>query len=184
MDSRLGEMESHMGEKIKGHCGGLEKRIVEGEQHSEECFISLEMFCTEMESERVELEKRFCGLKLEVSRINHFLERESMEHAHAKPGILTINESASARQPSSLTTDSPEGHHVKHNHRDREFGSMHTHTHIPINGTSQSKPQFPSIESSHERPSGRELGMCGDSSRDGQGWLPKLHFPVFLGEDL
>jgi hypothetical protein len=94
-------MGSRLGEKIEGRCSALEKCVIEGEWRSEECFMSLEMFRAKTESEHAKLGKRFMGLKLEVSCINRFLEHESMEHAHEKSGILAMNESAFARQPST-----------------------------------------------------------------------------------
>jgi hypothetical protein len=183
MDGRLGEMESRLGEKIKGRCEALKKHVLDGEQCSEERFISLEMFHAETESERAEMDKQFGGLKLEVNRINRFLERENMAHAQGKPGILTINESASARPTSNPFADGPDGHNVDNIPRDREYGSVFTHTQIPTNGTSQTKPISHTLESSHERPGGRQLGMFGDLVRGGHGRLPMLQFPVFLGED-
>jgi hypothetical protein len=57
IDGRLVDMESRLGEKIEGRCGVLEKHVLDGEQCSEERFISLEMFRVEMESEHAEMDK-------------------------------------------------------------------------------------------------------------------------------
>jgi hypothetical protein len=181
MDGRLGDMESRLVEKIEGRCGALEKCVLQGEQRSKECFISLEMFCAEAESERVEMDKQFRGLKLEVNRINCFLERETMAHAQDKHGILTINKSA--RPTSNQFTDGPVGHRVENTPRDREYGSVFTHTHIPTNGTSQTKPNSRNLESLHERQGDHQSGTFGDFARSSHGRLPKLQFPVFVGED-
>jgi hypothetical protein len=159
MDVFLGEIESHLGEKIEGRCGALKKRVLDGEQCSEERFISQEMFHTEMESECAEMDKQFRGLKLEVNCINRFLERENMAHAQGKPDILTIDESASTHPTSNPFADGPEGHRVDNIPQEREYGSVFTHTHIPANGTSQTKLISHTLESSHEHLGGHQLGI-------------------------
>jgi hypothetical protein len=143
-------MVSRLVEKIEGRCGALEQRVLQGEQHLEECFVSLEMFRAEAESERVEMGKQFRGLKLEVNHINRFLEHKNMVHAQEKPDILAINELASARPTSNPLVNGPEGHRAEQTPRDREYGSVYTHTHIPTNGTFQNKPKSRNLESSHE----------------------------------
>jgi hypothetical protein len=40
-----------------GHCSVLEQRVVDVEQKSEERLVSLEMYHTEGEAERLEMEK-------------------------------------------------------------------------------------------------------------------------------
>jgi hypothetical protein len=133
MGSRLEAMDERLGEKIQGRCSGLEECVDEVEQKSEARFISLEMACAE--AEHVELDKQFVGLKMEVGRLNCFMERENLAHAQGKPGILSTNESAGACSSPSLFTDGPDGHRVETNHQDRESGFTSAHTHIPVNGT-------------------------------------------------
>ncbi|GJN26362.1 hypothetical protein PR202_gb14288 [Eleusine coracana subsp. coracana] len=87
----------------------------------------------EVESWRPELKKRIDGLKLEVSRVNKFLERESLDNSSAKPGILPTKESASGRPPAGFGVDGPDGHCVDKHHRDREYGTVYTYPHIPVN---------------------------------------------------
>jgi hypothetical protein len=59
------------------------------EQRSEECFVSLEMSCVEADADRAKLGKQFDGLRLEVHRINWFMERETLENEHRGPGIFS-----------------------------------------------------------------------------------------------
>jgi hypothetical protein len=86
--ARLEGMEVRHGEKIEGRCSGLKQCVVEGEQRAEERLISLEMAHTEAEASRAMLEKQFDDLCLEVHHVNHFMERETMQHAHGGQGIF------------------------------------------------------------------------------------------------
>jgi hypothetical protein len=164
--------EVRLSEKIDGRCSGLEQRDVE--HRLEERPISLEMSRTEAAIECVEMDKQLRGLKLEVKRINKFLERESMANSHSKPGILAT-ELTSAPHPSSTIVDGPDGHRVANHHQYSESGLFDTHPHILVNGTNQPAPHVP------EHP--HELGRHVDSMRASQGRLPKLQFPTFSGEN-
>jgi hypothetical protein len=124
--------EVRLSEKIDGRCSGLEQRDVE--HRLEERPISLEMSRTEAAIECVEMDKQLRGLKLEVKRINKFLERESMANSHSKPGILAT-ELTSAPHPSSTIVDGPDGHRVANHHQYSESGLFDTHPHILVNGT-------------------------------------------------
>jgi hypothetical protein len=130
---------------------------------------------TEATAKRIEMDKQLGGLKLEVGRINRFLEHESMANPHSKPGIISTTESALAPPPWSTITNAPDGYHVTNHHRDHESGSVDTHPHIPVNGTNQNTSRVP--EHSHE------LGRSIDSMCDSQGRLSKHQFLVFSGED-
>jgi hypothetical protein len=80
------KMEVRLGDRIEDRCGGLERWVVETEQRAEERFVSLEMARTKAEQGCVEFEKQFDGLKLEVHRMNHLLERESMVKPYGQAG--------------------------------------------------------------------------------------------------
>jgi hypothetical protein len=113
---------------------GVARHITMAEQRNKEQLISLEMARTKSESGRVDMEKRVDGLKLEVHRLNLFLECENLEH-HDQPGIIGTKESAAPTPPPGTTADGPDGHHVELQHRDNEFGSNSSHAHVPVNGT-------------------------------------------------
>jgi hypothetical protein len=83
-------MEVRLKDTIEGRCSGFEQRIHEAEQRSEECLILLEMARVEAESIRMDLEKQFEDLKLEV---NHFFEHENMGDPQGRPDILSGGES-------------------------------------------------------------------------------------------
>jgi hypothetical protein len=83
-------MEVCLKDTIEGRCSGFEQRIHEAEQRSEECLILLEMARVEAESIRVDLEKQFEDLKLEVNR---FFEHENMGDPQGRPNILSGGES-------------------------------------------------------------------------------------------
>jgi hypothetical protein len=129
----LQKMEIRLRHCIKGRCFGLERHVAE----SEERFISLEMARTESESGRADMEKRFEGLKLEVHRLNHSVESESLANNHDKSGIF-VAESAPPSSTTGAAVDGPDGHRVEHSSRDHEFGSAHAHPHVPANGMTQS----------------------------------------------
>jgi hypothetical protein len=89
MGARFEGMEVRLMEKIEGCCSTLEQPVVDVEQRSEECFVSLEMSCVEADADRAKLGKQFDGLRLEVHRINWFMERETLENEHRGPGIFS-----------------------------------------------------------------------------------------------
>jgi hypothetical protein len=76
MLEELQKMESRLGDKIEGRRGGLERRVDEFEHCAEERLVSLGMAHMELEVGRTDLEKRINDLALEVTRVNHFFERE------------------------------------------------------------------------------------------------------------
>jgi hypothetical protein len=171
-------MEAHLAERIDGRCSGLEKSVINIKQRH---FISLEMARTEADVERVEMDRQLEGLKLEVGRINRFLECETMANNHTKLGIFSTTESALAPPPSSTIADGPDRHRVAHHHRDCESGSLNTHPHIPVNGTIQTNP--PVLERLPELGPTASHATHVDSMHVSQGRLPKIQFPVFSGED-
>jgi hypothetical protein len=92
------------------------------EQWTEERFIALEMACAETELEHADLDKQFSGLKLEVSRLNRFTEREMMVNLQGKAGIFSNIELAFAHPASTTAANGPDGHRVDTHTRDREIG--------------------------------------------------------------
>jgi hypothetical protein len=66
------------GEKIEGCCSNLEKSVDDIDQCAEERLISLMMTRVEADAEHATMEKQVDDLKLEVSHLNRFLERENL----------------------------------------------------------------------------------------------------------
>jgi hypothetical protein len=93
--TELQHMEVRLGEKIDGRCGALKQRVNDVEQRAEERLVLLEIFHSEAKKERCEMEKQFGGLKLEVTRLNRFMERKSMVNSGG-PGIFTTSDPSSS----------------------------------------------------------------------------------------
>jgi hypothetical protein len=96
MLEELHKMESRLGDKIEGRCGGLERRVDEFEHCAEERLVSLEMAHMELEVGRTDLEKHVNGLALEVTRVNRFFEHEHVFNQQSKAGIIGSRDSSSS----------------------------------------------------------------------------------------
>jgi hypothetical protein len=79
---------------------------------------------------RVDLEKQFDGLRLEVGRLNCFMEHETMVNPQVKKGIF-VDPSLSAAAGGS------DNRRVDLFNRDHEYGSNFANSRIPGTGTSQ-----------------------------------------------
>jgi hypothetical protein len=163
-------MEVCLTETIEGRCGGLERRVINYEQRNEERIISLEMARSEAETDCINTDKRIDDLKLEVHCINRLLERETLDNNHTKPGIFGPKELAHGAPHVGSTADGPKGHCSAHMFWDYEIGSQ---SHNPANGTPY--PRFPSRDV--------ESHSYVDAVRASHGWLLKVNFPVFNGDD-
>jgi hypothetical protein len=76
---------------------------------------------TEAETGRVEMEKQFDGLKLEVHRINRFLEHENLVNPQSKMGIFSSAEPTSISLSSSAVVGGSHGHCINPPHQDHEL---------------------------------------------------------------
>jgi hypothetical protein len=174
MLEELQKMESRLGDKIEGRCGGLERRVDEFEHCAEECLVSLEMAHMELEVGRTDLEKHVNGLALEVTRVNRFFEHEHVFNQQSKAGIIGSRDSSSSSGAAAAAAGG--GQHPDVARREgpsqAPHGTSHHHT---IPDVSEIPP-----DSMHRRvlPTASE-----DSGRSAQGRLSKLNFPVFFGED-
>jgi hypothetical protein len=127
----LHNMEVRMGDKIDGHCGALE-------QHAEEHLVLLESFCSEAEKERGELEKQFGGLKLEVTCLNRFMERECMANLSG-PGIFTNSGKLPPDPLSSALKEGVHGCHIDNPSRVYMYGLSVPSAHAPATGMNSTK---------------------------------------------
>jgi hypothetical protein len=135
MIDELQLMMQHLGEKVEGCCDRLDTRVDVVEQRFKERFIALEMARTEADVELVDQGKHVTDLKLEVTRLNRFMERENLTNLQGRSSILTTNESAPTGPAPTTNIDGPDGHRSDLHARDREFGMMFTQTLISANGT-------------------------------------------------
>jgi hypothetical protein len=94
MVDELQQMVAHLGAKIEDRCGGLENCVEIAEQRAEERLVSLEMPSAEQEAGRVDLAEQMGVLKLEVNRVNWFLERANLEHQQRSPDIFGSSNAA------------------------------------------------------------------------------------------
>jgi hypothetical protein len=154
MIDELQRMVALLSERIEDRCGGLEDRVERSEQHAEERIISLEMARTELESGRADLTKHVEDLQLKVNRVNHFFEREHMEHQTSKVGIF----------PTALRHD---------------LDSLSSQD----LGTSRVPPSSLHVYFASESCHGRAIGSSGEFGRSGQGRLLKLNFLSFSSDD-
>lgn len=106
-------------------------------------------------------------VKLEIGKLTRHWDRSVHDLASMDPALVPIPKSAFERPPiTDPSADGPHGHHVESIHRDEGFGSVYTHTAIPVKGAcSLPTPTFP-------RSGPRSYGCHQDSSHMGK--LPKL----------
>jgi hypothetical protein len=132
---QLSHMETRLTDAMAGHCGELERRIHNSEQKAEAWFISLKMDQAQIEDWPPEVEKRIENITLELARATKFLERGAFAVDSSKMGIIHSLGSASRRPSIELNfADGPNGHHMEHNHREREFGRITPQPHDPVKG--------------------------------------------------
>jgi hypothetical protein len=117
-------MEAYLKDMIEGRCQGVEQHVHEAEKCSEERLISLEMARAKAEVSQVDMEQQFGDLKLEVNRINRFIECENMGDPQGRPDIFGGGESQSVttavRGPAAVRDTLP---------RDRETRCADTQIH-------------------------------------------------------
>jgi hypothetical protein len=183
MIDELQQMVQHLSEKVDGWRDGLKTRVNIIEQCSKERFIALEMACAEADVEHEDLDKHFSYLKQEVTRLNRLMERATMAHPHAKYGILSTNESVSARSAATVAAVSPEGHRSDLHAWDHEFGMVFTQTHISANGTPYPKSTSRGVENAIESSGSVPHPSHYNLVRSSHDKLTKINFPMFTSED-
>jgi hypothetical protein len=121
----------------------------------------LRQFRSEAQKERGELEKQFGGLKLEVTHLNRFMERESMVNSSG-PGIFTNSNKAPADPSSSAPSKGMDGCHIDNPSREHAYGSNVPN--VCVSATSMNTTLFPprGHEHSLEFPQTRLVGSFGD----------------------
>jgi hypothetical protein len=160
-------MEVCLDDWIDGRYGGLEHRVEEVKQRTEERLVSLEMARTKTETGHANLSKQFDSLKLEVNRLNRFIERETLAHQQGHPGIFTAVEHNS--------TEGVVGPHADLRHRDLEFESNFLHSQAPVHGTSHLRSYGVVDVGEHSHGGGsRQLDSSAELMKAQQGRLPKI----------
>lgn len=175
----MAEEIQRLGDCIDGRCVGIDDSIDRVEQRTEERLISLEMGQAELEAGRASIEKKYDDVKLEVNRINRFLEREFMVESHGKPGILQARGPITERTPAGFSFDGGRGAREDDKFRTPGYGS-HFHTQVSGHGMNNDPPPR-HVQFASECDTSR--GIFGDGTRTAHGRLPKVHFPQFTGEN-
>jgi hypothetical protein len=83
---------------------------------------------------RSEVDSSITFVKLELSKMNSFFDRDARVASSALPVVLPIG-LATAQTSVGANADGPIRHHVETSHRDGGFGRVFTQTHIPVMGT-------------------------------------------------
>lgn len=94
---------------------------------------------------RPEAESSITSVKLELSKLNKFFDRDTKPTLSTQSDVLPL-ELAAATTPPSGQADGPNGHRVPHNHRECGFERVYTQVHDPVTGTISSplpQPQSP-----------------------------------------
>jgi hypothetical protein len=176
MLEELQQMEACLNDWIDGHCGGLEHRMEEVKQWTEECLVLLEMACMEMEMGHADLSKQFNSLKLEVNRLNRFIEWEMLAHQQGQLGIFTAVEHNSM--------EGGIGPRMDPRHCGPKFGSNFPHSQAPVQDTSHSRSHRAVDVGGHSHGGGsRQSDSSAELLKAQQVRLPKIQFPVFSGDD-
>lgn len=128
-------------------------------------------------------------LRVEVGALRKTVHRVVLEApSPTSPGILPTPGAAAAASSAVHQADGPSGHRSPPKNREPVFGSVFTHTHLPVTGMQPSTdPKVPCSSSllhfGTHTSGGRgsvesELGMFRSRSR-----VPKVHFPQFVGDN-
>ena len=127
---------------------------------------------------------------MEVGALRKTVNRVALDSpSPATSGILPTPVSAAAPTSACVHADGPDGHRSSPNHREPVFGSVFTHTHLPVTGMQNSRD--PALQRSTSLPQFGPL-TSGSKSRSGEsesgnfrsrGRVPKVNFPVFMGDN-
>jgi hypothetical protein len=126
MLEELRQMEARLNDRIDGHCGGLEHRVDEVKQKTEEHLVSLKMEHTKMEMGHPDLSKQFDSLKLEVTRLNRFIEHETMVNQQGQRGIFNVVEHTSAEGSAGPWVDLHHHGFLENASKVPDYGEIHS----------------------------------------------------------
>jgi hypothetical protein len=134
-----------------------------------------------------QVEDSIHSIKLELTKLNTYFNRDAKDSRALKPGVLHIESVPERPLVGSAAADGPCRHRVDNTHRDCGFGLVYTQTHDPIKGTMlhSPPPQLFSCQNDFtpSRSSYRSTCTFGQNPRNQLGKLPKIKFPTFEGEN-
>ncbi|RLM68934.1 putative gag-pol polyprotein [Panicum miliaceum] len=160
----------------------LTQRIDGVETNLGDRFQAMEDVARVFESWKPKMDSSMEDLRTEVSTLRKTVNRVVLDsHPASSAGIFPKPQSAAASPSAGNPVDGPHGHRNDSSHRENVFGHVYTQSHSPVKGTSPERPNphlvFPAVNSSH----GPSPVVSGRST--GTGRLPKLHFPLFEGDN-
>lgn len=158
-----------------------EKRIATVEGQHEERVAGLESAAAAFENWKPKIESAVEAVKMEVGKLNKHWDRSVCDKAAMDPGLIPSPSLAIGRHPSLDGVDGPDGHRVDSSSRDRGFGFVMAFSHVPVKGTSDPPPPEPQFRRVHEQSGYRGSNYSTQSFSMGK--LPKLSFPVFVGDN-
>lgn len=172
----------------------LSKRIDDVDHSWGSRFQALESAAQVFDDWKPRVDATVDDLKMEMSALRKTVHRVVVDSTPSPAaGIFTKPASAAATSPAGKLADGPEGHRVESSHREHVFGSVFTHSHLPVKGTCDLNPKlprpasFPFLDGSDEPqcrgPRIRSDALSPQFSRPDHSRLPKLSFPPFDGEN-
>jgi hypothetical protein len=175
--------------EITAHEVAVNTRISElatAAEQREERVALLESTATEIDKMlttwKPEVESSLSSIRLQLSKLNDYLERDNKPTDTSSPGTFTGGAASSHSSPGS-TAAALMGTRVDKIHRDCGYGGVYTHTHDPVKGTVHTPippPQAPhALEFSAGRDTFRFSPMGDRQHKFPTGKLPKMHFPKF-----
>jgi hypothetical protein len=172
----LVKLRTEMKEGFKSQEVAFTKRI--DEVTANDCIYDTRV--ANLEESTAAFDSSMTAVKLELSKLNSFLDRDVRAPGSSSPSILHI-ESASVCPPAGVTTDGPVGHHSANDHRDCGYGRVYAHTHDPVKGTIPTPPSMSLLVPFESMPA--DSARFSPDSRVLLGKLPKMKFPTFDGEN-
>ena len=122
----------------------LTQRISDVEKTLGDRFQSLEKAAQLLDDWKPKIDSSMEDLRIEVGALRKTVNRVVLDMpTPAASGILPKPVSAAASPPASKPIDNPSGHRHDSTHRETVFGSVYTHTHLPVTGMAPSNdPKF------------------------------------------
>jgi hypothetical protein len=131
------------------HTGFVDRCISEfmaDEQKRDDRVSALESvtatFNTLFDERKPQVEDSIHSVKLELTKLNTYFNRDAMDSSNMKSGVFNI-ESAHKRPMAGSAAAGPGGHRVDNYHQDCGFGKVYTQTHDPVTGTMIHSPHPP-----------------------------------------
>jgi len=138
----------------------LEHRIDGVEKALGDRFSSLEQTASLFDAWKPKVEASVEDLRVEVGALRKIVNRVVLDSASPSLGLFPKPGSTAAISAAGNPVDGPAGHRVDSSHRGHVYGSVYTHTHLPVTG--MPAPPNPKLHRSVSHPH-LEIGGSGGS---------------------